>query len=561
MRSTPKWPAWVVVASVLLLQTGWLRFLGIAVPFQLGVLLIGAVVGWVGWVAIRPVLGPIKDHPARIGLAFLAGLSILTAASTVLFHKRIGRLIGLASLPAAARASLALVVGGGVLLWALTRHRARAEAERQTSVATWVCLAMGALVMSALTLHGIANASTPRLEKLLPEGYPISEAEAPNWGRPGDYLVHLVRIPSDIVEKGLPAGRQVAHRGVQVWMLSASLPLTSGSDALDPLRAAKVLTVAVWFALFSIGRFVFRYVFALSPRVAGLGTASLALFAPVNAPLLQVSMSPYLGLVNASGGMYHNITQLHSVALGIGAIALIGSSLQGQAMKIGAFAYGTGLLAMSAWFKPGLFLVLAPVMGVLALTKMRRHRAASLIGAAILALPVVALLVYPAIVGQSRYNRGTGIDLLGGYVSAAAKRFPDWVVSSKWALALAILTLSFAVWAIPVCSWIGRALRRWRSGGALQAMYGGPKELSIALATSLAIAVVIAFLVVEPRSPNTGNFRWPVQAAYVVALPVLFRLIVEIRSRWWRWVTWGLLAIHLWGGLLHLYLFTVTGKT
>ena len=480
--------------------------------------------------------------------------------STVLFHKRIGRLFGLASLPAAARVSLALVAVGGILLWALTRRRAPERLEQPTSIAVWIALAVGALLMTALTLDGVANASSPKLERLLPEDYPISEAGASNWGRPGDYLVHLVRLPADIIDEGLPAGRQAGHRGVQVWTLSASLPLTSGNDALDPLRAAKVLTTAVWFALFSIGRFVFRHLFALSPRVASLGTASLALFAPINAPLFQVSMSPYLGLVNASGGLYHNITELYSVTLGLGAIALIGSSLQGQAMKTGAFAYGTGLLGMSAWFKPGLFLVLGPVMGILALTKVRRHPAASLVGAAILALPVVALLVYPAIVGQRRYNRGIGIDPLAGYPEAADDRFPDWVASSKWALGLAILTLSFAVWAIPVCSWIGRAFRRWRSRGALRALYGGPQELSIALATSLAIAVVIAFLVIEPRSPNTGNFRWPVQATYMVALPILFRLIVEIRSRWWRWVTWGLLAIHLWGGLLHLYLVTVTGK-
>jgi len=559
MRSTPKWSAWAVVASVLVLQIGWLRFLGIAVPFQLGVLSVGALAGWVGWVVIRGVLGPIGDQPARIGLAFLAGLSILTAVSTVLFHTRVGNLIGLGSSAAAARVSLALVAAGGGLLWILTRRRARPEAAGQASVAAWVGLAVGALIMSALTLHGIANGSTPKLRNLLPEDYPISEVDGPNWGRPGDYLVHLVRVPSDIVDQGLPAGRQVAHRGVQVWTLSASLPFTSESDALDPLRAAKVLAPAVWFALLSLGRFVLGHLFALSPRVAGLGTASLALFAPVNAPLFQVSMSSYMGLVNASGGMYHNTTELHAVALGIGAIALIGSSLQGQAMKTGAFAFGTGLLAMSAWFKPNLFLVLGPVMGVLALTKMRRHPAASLTGAAILALPVLGVLVYPTIVGKSLYNRGPSIDLLAGYMTHAAERFPDWVVSSKWVLAAAILTLSFAAWAIPVCSWIGRALRRWRGGGGLPAVYEGPKELSVALAASLAVAVAIAFLVVE-QTESTGNFRWPVQAAYVLALPVLFRLIVEIRSRWWRWATWGLLAIHLWGGLLHLYLVTTTGR-
>lgn len=550
----------LVAAPCLLTQTIWLRHLGIPVPFQLGVLLIGVVAGWVGWVVIRPVVQSIHDGSTRAGLALLAGISILTAVATVLFHERIGSLVGLASRPAAARASVILVASAGLIIWLFTRARPTPKAAAETPVVVWMCLIVGALAMSALTIHGVGNTPDRRMQKLLPKDYPAGAEQAPNWGRAGDYVTHLVLVPADIVKGGLPGELEVAHYGVQVWVLSASAPLPSETAILDPLRAAKILAAGVWFALFALGRFVFLNLFGLSPRVSGLGTAALALFAPINVPLFQVARSPYLGLVGSSGGMYHNITQLYSVALGIAALALIGSSQRGKTLSLRAFTYGIGFLVVSAWFKPTLFLVFAPTIGVLALLKMRRRPAAALIGSALLGLPVLAWLVYPVITGAERYSRGIAFDPVGGYVVFAGRRFPDWLVSTKWLLALAVLAASFAVWAVPACSWAARVFRRRRGVDLRQPSYGGPKELSLVLVASLAIGLAIAFLFVEQVDTNHGNPQWPAAAAYVLALPVLFRLIVEIRSRWWRWVTWGLLALHLWGGLLHLYLVVTIGK-
>jgi hypothetical protein len=57
-----------------------------------------------------------------------------------------------------------------------------------------------------------------------------------------------------------------------------------------------------------------------------------------------------------------------------------------------------------------------------------------------------------------------------------------------------------------------------------------------------------------------ANLSWGAGIGYLLFLPVLIKMISKIRSVVWKIVAGILFAVHLWGGIYHLYRFTFMGQ-
>jgi hypothetical protein len=152
------------------------------------------------------------------------------------------------------------------------------------------------------------------------------------------------------------------------------------------------------------------------------------------------------------------------------------------------------------------------------------------------------------------------LDPLGLYTLRAAGRFPEWVAANPWLLGGAVVVLSSAVWILPCLAWSGRAVRSLLQRG--RAALGALRESSLAVVLAVAgvLGTGMALLLIEDgRRAYHGNFTWSIGAVYVIALPLLVRLGVDLRSRSARAVVGVLFAVHLAAGGLHLWILLTAG--
>ena len=538
-------------------QTVVLWVLRVPLGLQAAVLATATLAVLCGAALLRPVLAMVDDGPARSALAFLGGMVAITAASYVLFHEPVREALGLHSAAAGVRLALAVVVLGSLLAWRGKGLGARrGPPDRSWHGVLALVLALG---MSAATIFGVANSvhigghQVRKILAELPPDHPLVGSTLPDWGVAGDYLVHLIKLTAAIEPGGLPdKPEEIAHRGLQVWVLSTSLAFDE-FDTSDPMQAAKVLAVPTWFSLLALGWFVARRVLGVGSRASIAAMGAVALFGVINVPLFQVSDSSYAGFFNAATTLFHNAPQLYCVTLGMAALALIGLAVQGDLLVGGPFLTGAGFATASFWYKPAAFFVLGPAIGLAALPWLRRAPRIVLGVGAILAAPVAVWFVYPKIVDGHHYSLVPVLDPFS-FVQAAALQFPSWVASSGWLLAGAVVTASWAAWAAPLASWAARTWRLCQERGcrAGRALRASPAQTVVIAA--LLIGFVVAALLTEEGRPTPGNMRWPSAAAYVLALPLLIRLVTDIRSRIGRMIAWVVVGLHIWSGGLHLYL-------
>jgi hypothetical protein len=550
---------------VLVVQTAALWALRVPWGLQAAVL---ATIAWAtaaGAGLLRGVTAGIGDVGARFAIWFLSGMATITGVSYVLFHPTVARALGLDS-PAAATALSLTLVGLAALIVGLSRRPRPATATSGVGTGSAAALVL-ALALSGATVYGVANTTTEGLfytdggsilEALDPE-HPLVGSTLPEWGYPWDYYSHLVEQPVRIYREGLPT-EPVQHHGLQVWLLSSSLGF-NGFDVADPVQAAKVLAVPVWFSLLALAGFVAHRVLGLGSLASVAAVASVALFGAIFYPFHEGSRSSYLGFISSSGAMYHNAPQLYSVAMGMAAAALVGLSAKQDRARGDRFVAAAAFVAASFWFKPALFVVFAPALLLAAVLAGKEQRRTAIATGAVLVLPVLWWVGYPRLIGVPTLGLGLEVEPLGFQFLWAADRFPSWISSSPWRLGAAIVLLSFAAWVIPVLAWLRRAGASFRQRGwaALGTVRYSPLQVMVAAALVLGLGAT-GLLVEEGDRFSHGNLTWPVAAAYVVAMPLLVRLAADLRSRVARLVVAVLLALHLAAGGVHLWLFITAGQ-
>jgi len=547
---------------VLVAQTAVLWMLRVPWGLQAAVLLAAGWATLTGAGLLRGITAGIGDAGARFAVSFLGGMAAITGTCYVLFHRAVWRVLGLDG-PAAAVGLALSLVGLAALVVGL---RCRPERRTRTSGTGpgGVLALLLALALSGATVYGVANTTAvggahdgaPLLEGL-DRGHPLVGSTLPEWGHRDDFYAHLVAQPALIQSRGLPV-EPIQHYGLGVWLLSTSLGL-DGFDLADPVQAAKVLAVPVWFSLLALARFGARWLLELG-RLSTLGAVlGVAFFAAVNYPILDTSRSSYLPFIGASGTLYHNLPQLYVTALGMAAVVLIG--LSGRSERWGTpFVAGAAFVAASFVFKPSLFVVFATAIFVAAALAGKRRRKAALGAVGVLLLPVLWWVFYPRLVGISDPGPDTAFELFGFHSPQAADRFPAWISSSPWRLASAIVVFSFAVWIVPVAAWLWRAagtLRRCRRA-ALGAVRDSPLQVVVVVALVLGLAIAGALVEAGARAGH-GNFVWSVGSAYAIAMPLLIRLAADLRSRLCRLAVAALFALHLAAGGLHLWILTTAG--
>ncbi len=552
-------------AGVLVAQTVVLWVLRVPLALQAAVL---ATIAWAtaaGAGLLRGVTAGIGDVGARFAIWFLSGMAAITGVSYVLFHPTVARALGLNS-PAAATALSLTLVGLTALIVGLSRQPRPAEATSGLGTGSAAALLL-ALALSGATVYGVANTTTEGLldteggsilEALDPE-HPLVGSTLPEWGYRGDFYAHLVEQPVLIHSRGLPLA-PIQHQGLQVWLLSSSLGF-DGFDVADPVQAAKVLAVPVWFSLLALAGFVAHRLLGLGSLASVAAVASVVLFGAIFYPFHEGSRSSYLGFIGSAGATYHNVPQLYSVSMGMAAAALVGLSATQERARGGRFVAAAAFVAASFWFKPALFVVFAPALLLAAVMAGKQPRRTVIASGAVLVLPLLWWIGYPRLVGVPNLGLGVEVEPFGFQFLWAADRFPRWISSSPWRLAAAIVLLSFAAWVIPVLAWLRRAGASFRQRGwaALGTVRDSPLQVMVAVALVSGLGAT-GLLVEEGERFSHGNLTWPVAAAYVVAMPLLVRLAADLRSRVARLVVAGLLALHLAAGGVHLWLFITKGQ-
>ena len=57
-----------------------------------------------------------------------------------------------------------------------------------------------------------------------------------------------------------------------------------------------------------------------------------------------------------------------------------------------------------------------------------------------------------------------------------------------------------------------------------------------------------------------GNLGWGKQAGYLLLIPLLVKSIVNIENKNIKKLAFVIWGLHIWGGILHLILFTIKGQ-
>lgn len=401
-----------------------------------------------------------------------------------------------------------------------------------------------ALLLSGITCYGAMNVRTAELR-------PHDPVCAIDWGCRWDKEAHLLQGPLAIAELGFPLPEQAVPDASGAFGLES---LLVGCAALQPVpikvgtvHTAKLLTYACYFAL---GLLVFNFarsLFALSVPWS-LGTAAaFVLFGPIHPEPWQFRYSALVGFLWSSGGMYHNLTQLFSLAVGALGLFLIAS----VGVTGSTFVFGAALVAGSFFLKPALYTVAGPAI-VLLLGVQRKHlRASAWFGLLCLITPILFTLVYPRLSGS---GLGAPLDLACSPFSVLFhynRSFPGWLAEQSWLRAVAIVGCSHAAFL-----WVtGCALRQRLLRGDWQFMPAHWLFVSMFVLGQLSSIM----LVEDNQRRFHENFLWAGAAATQLALPLLFAAARNLTSSLQRRVSYALIALHLYGGMHHLALFVPGG--
>jgi len=339
----------------------------------------------------KETLFPDRFTFALAAVAF--GFVMHMALCFVLFHVRVESALGIRSRRAAAVVALCVLCGLGAIQLLTSRRRLAQLPRCNCPGSAAIVFALASIV--AITAHfGFgndltrANHSGPELNTTVAAFFhdyaepeePHSWRSLPEWDSRIDSLFYAWLIPQAIEEHGLPGSFKPAlsgddsrlgrfqHIGVSLQLLGlteASAPFGARSMAAfsKPLTLAWMVLFAWW--LFQIG----HTILGLSARAALMGVTGGLFFSAIDlTPLFRDGIIPSHVLSYVATPIYWNMNQLAQLAIGLGGVYLV---LRALANASPSYALGCVLVASSLFYKPSLYFVAVPAIGLASLRAVR----------------------------------------------------------------------------------------------------------------------------------------------------------------------------------------------
>ena len=409
-----------------------------------------------------------------------------------------------------------------------------------------LCLCLGlALLLVSGTVYGFQN-STGRT---IPAARVSGQRIYANWGTPTDKGTHLVQIPISVIFEKLPS-KSLAHIGAQIILLHVAVDLRV-QDQDQLVKVSKAFIGFVAFGLIYFAYWAAVSLFGASEAWGCLTAVATVFLAPVTNPLRVPEPLGYVTAIASSRLLYHNTNQLFAVPMGLIAAYLVGKSWQRGFGR--CFPAGCAFAAGSFFFKPSVYMVLAPAICLMLPFVLRRLSVSEIVaGVGILVAPVVFWTVYPVAFGIEALDATPIVRPFALYLHYAMEASPGSAAPHPLGFAVGVLASSFLFLLPALIERCSRILtvkaREWT--GAVARLRSDPVTIFYVLILALGVASAVLLLERDPVRMWHGNYGWSAGAGVLVALPVFFRLLTGTPRGVWRSLSILLLLLHFWSGIL-----------
>ena len=407
-----------------------------------------------------------------------------------------------------------------------------------------LCLALALLLVSG-TVYGFQNSKGSAISAARVAGQRIYA----DWGTPTDKGVHLLQIPIDVITEKLPS-KSLSHIAAQIILLHIAVNLRV-QDQDQLVKVSKAFIGFVAFGLVYFAYWTAVSLFGLSELWGCLTALATVFLAPVTNPFRAPELVGYMTAIASSRLLYHNTNQLFVVPMGLVAAYLVGKSWQRGFGR--CFPAGCAFAAGSFFFKPSIYMLLAPAVCLMLPFVFRRLSLSEIVaGVGILVVPVVFWTVYPVAFGIEVLDATPVVRPFALYLHYAMEGSPGSAAPHPLAFAMGVLASSFLFLLPPVlerCSRILTAkLDNWM--GAVARLRSDPVAIFYILILSGGVASSVLLLERDPIRMWHGNYVWSAGAGILTAVPIFFRFLAGTPRGVWLNLSIFLLFLHFWSGIL-----------
>ena len=578
-RARTRWPA-TLAGAIVVLDVAIFLWCGVA-PARIALFaLFLAISAGSGALILRGRESAFPDRASFAVVATALGLALHMTACFLVFHFAEGHAPARIVLAALAALSALAAIG-------LRRRVAALPACRHPRAAVAV-LAL-ASVMGIGSHGGFANdlglavqglrepeentVVADYLARYREPGFDPRAEHAPEWGSRVDSVWYVWLYTRSLRFHGLPGafyqqkedGRprigQFQHLGVSTQIFGLSQ--ASGRYSAENLSAFSKMLALAWCAILSSVLFlVARFVFGAPVGAALVAVGCGLLYAPLNLSFLlshRTMLSNVLTYV--AGPIQWNLNQLSHLAIGGAGLFLV---LLDLARPRRTYAIGCALVAVSLMYKPSLYFVAVPAIGLASLRLGRGFfRADVLLGWALIFAAAACWFAYPRIVG----SRAIATPLDFGFLTLQAEYVRDYrMLPEGWYEALGvggvkalILLFVYAALIVPAIALTRGLVGGLERRGAVLAALGRPEVLAVALMFVWGFASG-AVLIENNQFRLCFNFVFGTAAAYTILFTMLVAVIARITKPSLRRLAWTILALHLASGVLNFVMYVSGGE-
>ncbi len=532
---------------ILILNSVLLAFININLLFQLLIFVLFLFFTLIGIIFLGNLRKKIPDTIILLCISGIVGMLIFTIFNYVLLHFNNNNLFQILNI---------LFFFGIILAFILFKKNLLLKINVKISKSNILLILLISFILSATTNYGLLNISPFYKSTNISQ---ISQIKNTNWGWGGDKFLHVHKFVAALNKTGFPEKR-LFHRGIQVLLISSSR-LFGHFNAATILPISKniykIITFFLFFILLYSFAFIGKYFFSLSKNYISLIIISIPFFNAINFPVFALNRSSYLGSFAAGATVFHNPTQLFSVTIGITGLILIFFAYKN--MKT-AFIYGCFIIICSFIFKPSFYTLVVPFVFIFYFFIKTIKLSDKFIGFSLLLIPPIFFHIYPKYFSTDVRSVPLKIAPFEIFFLRAPERYPPYICSNKFWLAALILILSFAIFIPLFINFIITASKTWKKPLFFDRLrtFVNINFIELFLAGLLISGTFMKIFLIEDNSFKLdGNLGWCGSAAYILFIPVIIKLISKIKFMPVFIFTYAILLLHLWGGFLHLYLFTL----
>ncbi len=492
----------------------------------------------VGIILIKPIDPIIKLIPLKILLSWVIGVSVFGLGEFILGHREIyGRLLIIGDFK-----NVSWIILGIYILLILIKIKyikikigEYARIIHKNNINYGLLIILFALMISVFIVSNLS-----------PDG-------AMSFGAIVDKTDHLYKYTKIIIENnGYPA--EVSQVGLQNQLVIYSFTLGFGKlEALNFIKANTFYGTLSLIAFLLLIYYFCKNIYNLKSKISLIVSICIIFFGAINWPLFRFIraadgqfITSYLGFFNSSPTLYHNTTQQYSILLVLASYILIILFITNKKDPYKILTYSGILAVLSFFIKPNAFIFLGPIIFILSFYKLIKDRRPKwLIPIAVIVIPVIFQILYfnlfkigsPLLVDLK-------IDFLGFYYLYFFRKYP--LLGNMYLLAFFIIF---------VRSFAGLVLPTIFSRNNIN------KKIIYLNNITFVFTFLVSAFIVEGNAAfiERGNFSWVFAAFYILYIPYLFKITIDIKKKIIKYIAFFILGLHAVGGLLHLIVITGTG--